>query len=153
MNNNLLHNAPFFSALIACIIAQLLKPIIKMILGEKFDKSMLTTTGGMPSSHTAAVIALVVSIGMKEGLSSPLFAMCCVFATIVIHDAMGIRQAAGKQAAVINEWSTILSALQKDGKITQTNLKTMLGHSFPQVFFGGILGLIVGYIATYFWPY
>ncbi|MCH3916538.1 MAG: divergent PAP2 family protein [Spirochaetia bacterium] len=152
MENNLLHNAPFFSALVACLLAQLLKPLVLMATGEKFDRKMLTTTGGMPSSHTAGVIGLVTSVAMTNGIASSEFAISCVFAAIVIHDAMGIRQAAGKQAEVINEWSKLLSSLT-DGTFTPANLKTMLGHSLPQVFFGAVLGLIVGFLLTFFWPF
>ncbi len=63
---------------------------------------------------------------------------------------MGIRRAAGKQAEVINEWSSILSDIHKDGRFTQEHLKTMLGHSFSQVFGGAVFGAVVGFAVTYF---
>ncbi|HBO35742.1 MAG TPA: divergent PAP2 family protein, partial [Sphaerochaeta sp.] len=66
----------------------------------------------------------------------------------VIHDSMGIRREAGKQAEVINEWSRILSDIHREGQFTPENLKTMLGHSFSQVLGGTILGLIVGLLIT-----
>ncbi len=144
MDNNLLTNAPFLSAFFACLIAQFVKPIISVIVGDKFDIKRAFSTGGMPSSHTATVIALTTTIALKYGIGSTLFAISAVFGTIVIHDAMGIRKEAGKQAELLNEWSRIFIEIHEEGQFTQANLKTMLGHSFSQVFFGAILGLIVG---------
>ncbi len=139
-----MHNAPFISAAVAFLIAQFLKPIINAIFEHTIDWKFLVTTGGMPSSHTAGVIALITSIGLTQGIGSIYFAISATFAAIVIHDAMGIRRAAGKQAEVINEWSRILSDIHREGQFTPENLKTMLGHSFSQVLGGTALGLIVG---------
>ncbi len=144
MNNNLLTNAPFLSAFFASLIAQFIKPIISVIVGDKFDIKRAFSTGGMPSSHTATVIALTTTIAIRYGIGSTLFAISAVFGTIVIHDAMGIRKEAGKQAELLNEWSRIFIEIHEEGQFTQANLKTMLGHSFSQVLFGAILGLIVG---------
>lgn len=148
-NNNLLMNAPFLSAFFACLIAQFIKPIIALIVGDKFEIKRAISTGGMPSSHTATVIALTTTIAFKYGLNSPYFAISAVFGTIVIHDAMGIRKEAGKQAELLNQWSKIFTEIHEEGQFTQANLKTMLGHSFSQVFFGIILGLIVGIVSSY----
>lgn len=149
MNNDLLHNCALVSAFISCVIAQGLKPIISYIVGDKFDMRRALSTGGMPSSHTSTVVALSTSVGMTQGIGSIDFAICFVFSIIVIHDAMGIRKEAGKQAELINEWSKIFTEAHKEGQFTQANLKTMLGHTFPQVFFGFLLGVIVGVLTTY----
>jgi len=148
MNNNFLSNAPLVSAFISMVIAQFLKPFINVLITRKLELKMLYSTGGMPSSHTSSVVALVTSVGLVKGLGSTEFAICIVFAIIVIHDAMGIRRAAGQHAEVLNEWSRILKNVSEEGKITEQNLKTLLGHTFSQVFFGGILGIIVGFFVT-----
>lgn len=144
MNNDLMHNAPFISAAVAFFTAQFLKPIINAIFEHTFEWKYLITTGGMPSSHTAGVIALVTSIALTQGVGTIYFAIATTFAAIVIHDAMGIRRAAGKQAEVINEWSRILSDIHREGQFTPENLKTMLGHSFSQILGGIALGFIIG---------
>lgn len=149
MNHALLENAPFISAALAFFTAQFLKPFINAIFERKFVWHLLFSTGGMPSSHTAGVIALVTSIAFTEGIGTVYFAISATFAAIVIHDAMGIRRAAGKQAEVINEWSRLLSDIHREGQFTPENLKTMLGHSFSQVLGGALLGLIIGLSATY----
>lgn len=150
MNNDIFQNAPFMAAALSFFIAQMLKPFINAIFERQFDWSLLHSTGGMPSSHTAGVIALTTSIALTEGVGTVYFAIAVTFATIVIHDAMGIRRAAGKQAEVINEWSRLLSDIHRDGQFTPENLKTMLGHSFSQVLGGTILGLIIGLTTTQF---
>ena len=144
-----MHNAPLISVFVACIAAQVLKPFIAVIMGYKFDRHMFVTTGGMPSSHSATVTVLTASIAITQGVGSVAFAVSLVFAFIVMHDAMGIRQEAGKQAEVINEWSKILSDIHEDGVFSQEHLKTMLGHSFSQVVAGLVFGLLVGIGCTY----
>ncbi len=150
MENNILANIPLMAAIIACVTAQLLKPIFAILSGHKFSYHQLLSTGGMPSSHTSAVIALTSSIGAIYGVGNVAFAISFVFSIIVMHDAMGIRLEAGKQAKVINEWSEILSKMHKDGPFEPTNLKTLLGHSFAQVLGGAVLGLIIGLVSALF---
>lgn len=146
----LLANRPLFAALAGAFIAQFLKPFLLWPFERKFRHQLFLSTGGMPSSHTAMVVALCTSVYITEGIESLAFAICLTFSLIIMHDAMGIRRAAGKQAAVINEWSRILAQLHQDGQFTPENLKTMLGHSFIQVLGGTLLGLIVGYSVTTF---
>lgn len=141
-------NRPLISAVVAMLIAQIAKPLVGFTVDRKFNWRLLFTTGGMPSSHTATVVALTTSIYMTEGIHSLAFAISFVFASIIVHDAMGIRRAAGKQAEVINEWSRILSSLHEEGQFTIENLKTMLGHNLLQVAFGTILGLVIAFIFT-----
>jgi len=148
MNNNLLANSAFISAMLAFLIAQFLKPFVNVLFERRFVWHLLFSTGGMPSSHTAGVIALVTSIGLTYGVGTVYFAISATFASITIHDAMGIRRAAGKQAEVINEWSRILSDIHNEGQFTPENLKTMLGHSFSQILGGTILGLVIGLLVT-----
>lgn len=149
MNNNILANAPLVSAFFSWLIAQLLKPFISMLGGNKFNPHLFISTGGMPSSHTSTVIALCTSIGITEGVGSVYFAISIIFSIIVIHDAMNLRMEAGKQAEVINEWSRLLADIHKGGPFTPENLKTMLGHSFSQVIGGVILGLVAGFTLTW----
>ena len=148
MNNDILNNAPFVAAALSVLVAQMLKPFINAIFERQFDWRLLFSTGGMPSSHTAGVIALTTSIALTEGAGTVYFAIAFTFAAIVIHDAMGIRRAAGKQAEVINEWSRLLSDIHREGQFNPENLKTMLGHSFSQVLGGTLLGLIIGLTIT-----
>ena len=53
-------NVVLWSAVIGLVSAQILKPIIHLVNRKGWDWRLILTTGGMPSSHTSAVIAMVV---------------------------------------------------------------------------------------------
>jgi acid phosphatase family membrane protein YuiD len=144
----LLSNRPLVAALAAAFVAQFLKPFLIWPFERRFQPELFFSTGGMPSSHTAMVVALCTSVFITEGVSSLAFAICLTFSLIIMHDAMGIRRAAGKQAEVINEWSRLLAQIHEDGQFTPENLKTMLGHSFIQVLGGMVVGFTNGILFT-----
>lgn len=144
----ILSNRPLIAALAGAFVAQFLKPFLLWPFERKFQAELFFSTGGMPSSHTAMVVALCTSIFMTEGVTSMAFAIAITFSLIIMHDAMGIRRAAGKQAEVINEWSRLLAQIHADGEFTPENLKTMLGHSFIQVIGGTLVGLVTGVVFT-----
>ncbi|GJP81842.1 hypothetical protein CLOP_g11960 [Closterium sp. NIES-67] len=99
---DLFGNEPLVAASAACVVAQLLKPVLAAAAGDGFNWRLVVKSGGMPSSHSAVVTALATSIYFDCGASDPLFGMAVVFATIVMYDAQGVRAAVGKQAQVIN---------------------------------------------------
>ena len=134
------------AAIAGLVSAQLLKPLISILSGNGFRLYLFITTGGMPSSHTSAVIALTTSVAMTEGLGSPLFAICVVISLIIMNDATNVRLETGKQAKLLNEWSEIFAA--HESGISPQNLKTMIGHSAKQVLAGLALGIIVGAVVT-----
>ena len=62
-----------------------------------------------------------------------------------MHDAMGVRRETGKQAKVINNMMDWF--VQMDSDISpEEKLKEFVGHSPTQVFFGALLGIIVGFV-------
>ena len=142
----LMENTALWAALAGLVSAQLLKPLISVLTGEPFRPYLFITTGGMPSSHTSAIIALTVSVALTEGLDSSMFAICIILSLVIMNDATNVRLETGKQAKLLNEWSEIFSL--KDSKISPLNLKTAIGHSLNQVLGGLVLGLIVGYVVT-----
>ena len=91
-----LDNHVLIVALIACGVSQGLKLIIDVIKNGKISLRVLTTTGGMPSAHSAFVTALATGVGQVKGWDSVEFAIATIFAIIVMYDAAGVRQAAGK---------------------------------------------------------
>ena len=101
-----LHNTPFLAALLWIVFAQLVKIPIHYFISGKLDWKLMTSTGSMPSSHSAAVTALTTAIAYEAGLDSPLFAISAIFAVIVMFDATGIRYQAGQQAVIINQMRT-----------------------------------------------
>ncbi|MBK3496179.1 divergent PAP2 family protein [Viridibacillus sp. YIM B01967] len=150
----LLHNVPLLSALFAIIFAQFVKIPIHFIVTKKVDWSLFTSTGGMPSSHSAAVSALTTAIAFETGLNSPLFAVSTVFAIIVMFDATGIRYQAGQQAVIINQLRKDFQIfvneakgwIEKKEEEKMKELKTLLGHRPSEVFFGCLTGILISVI-------
>jgi hypothetical protein len=142
---DIIHNQILLVALLACFIAQILKVAIELVRNGKVNFRYLVTTGGMPSAHSALVGALATAVGLKMGWSSPEFAIACLFAIIVMYDAAGVRQAAGKQARILNQMMDEL--LQDDHTISEERLKELLGHTPFQVLVGLALGIATSFLA------
>ncbi|MBS4178568.1 divergent PAP2 family protein [Lederbergia citrea] len=157
---DLLLNFPLWAAFSAIFFAQLIKVPIHYLVTRKTDWSLLTSTGGMPSSHSAAVTALATAVALDTGLGSTPFAITAIFAMIVMYDAKGIRRQAGEQAAVLNRLSADFQKMLEETKVwrnkSQTqkekeiiNLKELLGHKPIEVFFGGLTGIIWALVLDY----
>jgi len=142
----ILDNRVLWTAIIANVVAQVLKVFIVLINEKRWKPGRAFETGGMPSSHTATVTALIVGIGISKGWDSILFAAVAVYGYIVIYDATNVRRAAGDQATVLNQLvSTFENAF--DEKSRPQALKTLLGHSYLQAFVGALVGIITGLIS------
>jgi len=132
----------FCSGIIAAFVAQSMKVLAYIWTHKKINFKIFTTTGGMPSSHTAGVIALTTAIGIIEGTESIAFAISLGFSLIVMQDAAGVRRAAGKTAATLNR--LVDEFIQKNQEVKPYEaLKELLGHTPLEVFCGMILGIIV----------
>lgn len=127
-------------ALAACFSAQFLKFLGGIVIHRKFDLHDLFGTGGMPSSHSAFVVAMAAGVGSALGWESPEFAIAFVVAGIVMYDASGVRQEAGKHAKAINRIMDELSISRADG---EEPLKELLGHTSSEVVVGAIWGVTV----------
>jgi acid phosphatase family membrane protein YuiD len=143
---NILNNQVLIVALMACVVAQLIKLLVELTKERKFSFRTLVTTGGMPSAHSAFVAALAAGVGQTVGWDSPEFAIAMIFAVIVMYDAAGVRQAAGKQARILNQ--IMDEFFQGDKKFNEDRLKELLGHTPFQVIVGLILGVAVSCLAA-----
>ena len=142
--NAFLTNRHLLTALAALVIAQFLKVLFDYWQKGSWHRALLFSTGGMPSSHSALAMSLAASVGLHEGFETPIFAVSAVLAIVVMHDAAGIRRAAGKQAEAINFLS---SKLEAQGIKLDKKLKELLGHHPIEVFVGGLLGLVIAIVA------
>ena len=122
---------------------QSFKVIWDLVATHKFNFKRILGAGGMPSSHTAVVIALTTMIGRSNGTDSPIFALALIFSFVVMYDAAGVRRAAGKQAKMLNK---IAETPGLTGLEMQEKLVEVLGHTPMQVVVGAIIGIIVGLI-------
>ncbi|MFH1513256.1 MAG: divergent PAP2 family protein [Bacillota bacterium] len=129
-------------SLFAWFTAQILKVPLYYRVEHKLDWRRLIGSGGMPSSHSAMVVGLMLSVGFTQGFDTTVFGISMVLSLIVMYDAIGVRRETGTQATVINR---ILKDVLINGKrISDEELKELIGHT-PFEVLGGIL---VGGITT-----
>ena len=84
-----------------------------------------------------------------NGKKRALFAASVVFAFIVMYDAAGIRQAAGKQARVLNQMVDELFG--EKHQFSEEKLKELLGHTPIQVIAGAVLGSVFACASFTIW--
>lgn len=135
-------NRAIQAAVLAWAIAQGLKVVLTLIVSHRFDSTRVFGSGGMLSSHSALVCALVTVVGFREGFASSMFALAFCFACVVMYDAAGVRRSAGKNAAMINH---LLDGLSGNGFVfDEQRLKELIGHTPVQVMAGALLGVLIG---------
>lgn len=144
----LFNNYVLIAALIAWAIAQLIKVPIEYLHTHRWNWALLVQAGGMPSSHSALVVAAAHAIGLSVGFNSALFALAFVICMVVIYDATGIRRQAGIHAERIN---AMINDLAAGNPLKQDQLAEVLGHTPGEVLGGIILGLLVAQLTWIFW--
>lgn len=145
----LLHNDILLAGILSWFVAQVIKTILYAVINKELDLTRLMGDGGMPSAHSATVTAVAAMTGLLCGFGSPLFALACILAIIVMHDAMGVRLETGKQAKLLNEMVTLLEALGQPKLSMEKKLKEFVGHTPSQVMAGMLLGIVVAVVYFY----
>lgn len=147
-------NIPLITALIAISLAQFIKVPLYYFPNRSWDLGLLFSTGGMPSSHSAAVTSLTTVIGFEYGVDSAFFAISSVFAIIVMFDAAGVRRQAGEQAIMINklvdDFNYMIHEMKtwniQNEQVKRKKLKELLGHQPIEVLMGGLFGIGVAFV-------
>ena len=127
-------------ALGAWFIAQIIKFSIRAFNGQP-NFRVFYQSGGMPSAHSATVIALATAALTTQGYQSPIFGLSVVIAAIVIYDSLGVRRSSGEQSVVIN------ALLRTTGK--NSLVREILGHTPSEVVAGSAVGIVTGLLFTY----
>lgn len=135
------------SGLLGVFIAQALKILTHYMKTKEIDIGMLSSTGGMPSSHSAGVCALTTSLGLIAGFDSLFFALSSGYALVVMHDAAGLRKNAGDIARIVNQM--IRDFYKSDMKTKSAQLKELLGHTPKEVIAGFVLGCLIAVVLHY----
>jgi len=127
----------------AFVVAYLSAHIIKYLLtpSGKRGLSVWLSSGGMPSSHTAIMVALASTIYFNEGVSD-LFAVVAVLSTIIIYDALNSRRSVGEQGLVL------LKLIEKSPFAKDPLPRVAIGHKPAEALAGGVLGVVVGYFVS-----
>lgn len=133
-------NPYFWSGFMGWCVAQLIKMTRGAIHTKSLDFTYLTSTGGMPSAHSALVMGVFVSLGLGEGWAHPATIASSVVAVITMFDAATVRRAAGQQARLLNE---ITRQLFHERRFPARPLKEMLGHTRLEVYGGMATGIVV----------
>ncbi|GMP66768.1 hypothetical protein CsSME_00026984 [Camellia sinensis var. sinensis] len=85
------------------------------------------TESGIPSSHSATVMALAVAIGLQEGTGGPTFAIAIVMACVLLNK--------------------IVREFPPEHPLSNSRpLRDSLGHTPLQVLAGAMLGCVVAYL-------
>lgn len=154
-------NVAIIVPILSWAIAQLIKAILYGIKYRTFNPERLFGSGGMPSSHSATVCALVITVYRMDGIASATFGLAMILAMITMYDATGIRRAAGMHAKQINRLRHIIDELDEEeiDKIEEkldeddesdpeetVELKEFLGHTPLEVIFGALLGILIAVV-------
>lgn len=133
--------SPYLLAILAAwFAAQGSKYLASVVrTGNLADWRQVYISGGMPSAHSATMVAITTVIGLRDGFASGLFGLAVMISIIVMYDAMMVRRSSGAQGEV-------LKALVSEVKSHLTAPKVVHGHEPMEVLVGALLGGVVGYI-------
>ena len=131
--------SPYLVAIVSAWFgAHAIKYIVSLIRKENYGfRSYVFMSGGMPSSHTATVVAMATIIGFLNGVDSGLFGLSVLFALIVMYDAVKVRRSSGEQGVAIRD-------LIKEQKSRVTFPRVYRGHTPIEMAAGALLGVIIG---------
>lgn len=156
-------NIPLITSLVAIMLAQLIKyPISFFYARQNAKLSIITSTGGMPSSHSAAVSSLITALALEYGFSSAYVSIATVLGLIVMFDSMGVRRQSGDQGLVIEALVRHTQLVKHQSKLEVNEavlsttdevideesynkliVKKYKGHTPLEVIVGVILGALV----------
>ncbi len=139
----IIHNKTLWVVVLSGGTAQGIKIVLGALKEKRFNFYWLLGTGGMPSSHSAAVTSFAICMGKEYGFYSPLFALGGLFALITMFDAQTWRRSIGFQAKVLNK---IMEDLQEGKKVEESRLKELVGHTPVEVLLGALVGIIVTFL-------
>lgn len=121
-------------AIIAVVLSFLAAQGLKVLLDWRRGKPVrVLENGGMPSSHSATVIALATVVYLEQGVSL-LFLAVVVYAVITMNDAVGVRRETSKHSVYLN-------------KQNKKNSFKIVGHEPREVLVGALIGLIIPLVA------
>ena len=167
----ILRNYPLIASICSILFAQFVKfPIALFSKKDGAHVSLVTSTGGMPSSHSAAVSSLITALIIEYGFASPLVAIATTFGLIVMFDAMAVRRQSGEQGILlqklyeeqVREESSALKHVEIESEDDPINLfdteenkkliiKKYFGHKPVEVFAGVLTGIIMAFILRMFY--
>jgi len=136
--------SPYIIAAVAgWLVAQTFKYIVQSVKGRSVNNlRQFYLSGGMPSAHSATVLAVTTVIGFKDGFGSAVFGLAFLIVLVVTYDAMMVRRSSGEQGAS-------LTALIKEQKSKVRLPRVAKGHTPFEVLGGAVVGVLVGIAVSF----
>lgn len=131
--------------IVAFTLAQGLKVVLRSFK-KKITWHDIFAYSDMPSGHTSVVTSVAAIMGLRLGFDSPTFAVAFVFATIVIVDAIGLRNYLGQHGKTLN---ILVKDLKEDDFLDNSYPKLLekIGHTPLQVAAGATIGILTSIIS------
>ncbi|MFP4564725.1 MAG: divergent PAP2 family protein [Spirochaetia bacterium] len=126
--------ATLIIAALVQVSCQIFKLVYYSIKDRKLEIGYFTATGGIPSSHSAFVSALSVTVGIRNGFTSDIFAVSAVFSIIVMYDALRLRGVVQQQSKLLNRLTSKYHPEEYE------NLREMVGHTPVEIAAGVLVG-------------
>jgi acid phosphatase family membrane protein YuiD len=145
---DIFQNKVFIACMLGWFTAQAFKIPSEYLRSRRWMWTMFFAPGGMPSSHSAMMVAGSLSVGLYHGFDNPLFGIAVAITMIVTYDAAGVRRQAGMHAERIN---LLFEELLKGHMWDENELKEVIGHTPLEVIGGILLGLLVGIVQWMVW--
>ncbi len=149
MFHDLVNNVTVVAAVASWLVAQFIKLFTFALREKKFDYGFLFRLGGMPSSHTASAAACAMSVGLRAGFGSAVFAVALGVLALIMIDAQSVRRAAGVQARLLNQMA---EDFYRNHKFSPEKLVEFLGHTRLEVLMGAVLGIAMALFVHGFFP-
>ena len=149
MFRDFINNVTLVAAVASWLVAQFIKLFTFAIRERRFDYGFLFRLGGMPSSHTASAAACAMSVGLRSGFGSTVFAVALGMLALIMIDASSVRRAAGVQARLLNQMA---EEFYRNHKFSPEKLVEFLGHTRLEVLMGALLGIAMALLAHGLFP-
>lgn len=135
---NFITNPLLLSCIVSMTTSQVIKAFVAWRNNHNFHWRYLFISAGMPSSHTATVVALSLGTYLTQG-PSVLLMIVLVLSSIVIRDVIGDKHFAQQQEDMVN------AALHKisENKFEEVDWDMLIGHTFREVFAGAALAVAI----------
>ncbi len=116
------------------VLCQVYKVVHYSLRTRRLALGWLISAGGMPSAHSAFVSSLAISVGLRSGFATDLFAVTCVFSIIIIYDSLRLRGAVQHHARILSQ------LVSRHPEVEAGAINQSLGHSVPEILVGMVVG-------------